>query len=80
MNSRWSGHLDEDAQENHDAAIRNSQVLIRRFLEILGEDDAKIIRQDRDPAEFDKPSWSQKQAYRNGQLAVIARYKELFTL
>lgn len=69
---------DEKKKNNFEAAIRNSKVLIDRYLEILDAQEEEVFAMESHLEEYDG-SWLAKQAHLNGVKAQIRKTRELFT-
>jgi hypothetical protein len=70
--------------EQEQAAIRsllsNSSALIHEILHILDQLDNEEARAETNLTEYDNPSWSHKQADRNGARRAYRKIKQLFQM
>lgn len=69
---------DQKEKESMEFILRNNQILVRRLLEILEKYDQEEYRAETSISEYDSPSWSHKQADRNGARRAIKKVRELF--
>jgi hypothetical protein len=74
MPTRWYQHLDQTDTESLDSfknSIRNSSTCLKRLSTILFEDLNALTGNELLLKDFEDPSWSHKQAYRNGFKAAL---------
>ena len=73
----WTAHLPSSSKEKEDfeAYVSNSRGIFDRVLVILEE---HIEPNDVEAVDYDSPSWSHKQADRNGYNRAIKKIKQLF--
>lgn len=67
MLSAWTKHLkDQRDVERFQQALRSAKPTLERLYEIMTEEINKLDRSETNPASYDTPSWSHKQAHKNG--------------
>lgn len=77
LNLKWASHLkDEKDREKLEQAILNSQVALRRLLEIVNQEEQSVKPKTDD---YDCPSWAFKQAHINGKLEAFRQIKALLS-
>lgn len=76
---QWTKHLQGEKRDNLEALVRNSTIVLSRLYEILEEELAQIEAKEYSITDFEDPSWSQKQAFRNGSKAQINKLKNLLS-
>lgn len=69
----WTRHLSEDRKEDFEALVRNSTIVLGRMKRILLDQLDSTFVSEETESDFDTPSWSHKQAYRNGERAGLRR-------
>lgn len=70
-------HKNQKLKKDFEDAIRNSRVLIDRFLEIL-EKEVESIEDDESRIDFYDAGYPYKQSFVNGQKKTIQKIKDLF--
>lgn len=80
MDIRWTAHLqDPERREEFRKLLNNSTTVFSRLLQILEEEERNIERKENSPDDFSDPSWSHKQAFRNGDRSRLQRIKDLLS-
>lgn len=74
----WSENKAGKDKEDIEYVLRNNQILIQRLLEILDKYDQEEFRAEVSLSEYDSPSWSHKQADRNGARRALRKVRQLF--
>ena len=78
----WTAHLpsntkeEKQAQAEFEAFIRNSRGVFERAVQII---ESFMEPPDTTPTDYDSPSWSHKQADKNGYNRALKKVKELFS-
>ena len=81
LSSLWVKHLKNPEDiEALNKAILGSTVLRNRLSSILKEKLEALDSQECSVADYDNPSWSHKQAHRNGQKASLVEVLKLIDL
>jgi hypothetical protein len=79
LSLEWFGsERDETRRKNFEGLVRNSSLVLGRLYEIATEWEEEIARSTK-LDDFETPSWSHKQAFRNGELNRIRRLKALLS-
>lgn len=75
----WTKHLKADSQQREqlETLLRNNSLLFSRLLTLLEEEEKSISLTETSIDDFSDPSWSHKQAFRNGQRSTIKKLKDL---
>lgn len=74
MDTRWfKGNNPEAAK----SLVLNSSRVLGKLTEILQEELDALDRQEQFYTDYDNPSWSHKQAHRNGDRAALLRVLKL---
>jgi len=77
---RWYNELKNDKErEEFKSLLALNQKVFDRFLSLIQEMDTEIERSEFKASDFDDPSWSHKQAFRNGQRSQLKRFKDILT-
>lgn len=79
INPLWLRNVPEDKHESYEQAIRASTIIVRRLKEILRDWEDDLDRADVKINDYDTPSWSFKQAHRNGDRSRIRKLRDLLT-
>lgn len=69
MNSKWLGNLKGEERENFKLSVLRSKIVLDKLHEICYN-----MYRDREKVEFfdyESPSWSHRQAHRNGYLEAL---------
>lgn len=78
MISRWTAHLSTDEEKKKfEEMVRTADAVLRRLYDIMQEDYALLCERECSEKDFETPSWSFKQAFRNGS---ISWFRKLTTL
>lgn len=81
LSALWVKHLKNPEDiENLNKAVLGSTVLRNRLSEIIKEKLQALEAQDCSVADYDSPSWSHKQADRNGRKASLVEVLKLIDL
>lgn len=75
----WSKGLSPKEKEDLEYVLRNNKILISAFLKLLDQMEQEEDRAETNLSEYDSPSWSHKQADRNGARRAYRKVKTLFT-
>ena len=75
----WSKGLSPKDIEALEYVLRNNSILIPKLLEIIDQYLDEENRAETSLKEYDSPSWSHKQADRNGAKRAFKRVKDLFS-
>jgi hypothetical protein len=75
----WSKGLNQKDMEALEYVLRNNTILIPKLLEVISEFEAEENRSETTLSDYDSPSWSHKQADRNGARRAYKRIKSLFS-
>lgn len=75
----WSKGLSAKEKDDLEYVLRNNKILIGAFLNLLDQMEQEEARADTNLSEYDSPSWSHKQADRNGARRAYRKIKTLFT-
>ena len=77
----WTRHLKtEKERENFLQILMNSTTVLSRLQALLKEELDSLDNQECTVKDFEDPSWSHKQAFRNGERARIRKTLDLITL
>jgi SET domain-containing protein len=72
----WTAHLsDKKDKEEFEAYVRNSRGVFDRALDLI---DNHMINEEVKPEDYDNPSWSHKQADKNGWNRALKKVRQLF--
>ena len=76
----WTKHIkDAVKKEEFEKTIRASQTIVSRLIELLDEQISGLDKQETSISDYETPSWSEKQAHRNGQRSTLRRLKDLLS-
>lgn len=80
FSSRWTKNLTEQAdKERLQKTILGSRVALDRLKELIEEEVKALDNQEASLTDYDSPSWSHKQAHRNGERGFAKKIIELLT-
>jgi hypothetical protein len=75
MYSEWTAHLqDREDKERFENQIRSARPVLERLDQIMGNRLQSLLASERKETDFDTPSWSHKQAFRNGFISCLNIY------
>lgn len=78
---QWTKHIkDEKDRKEFLQILANSTTVLNRLRNILIEEMSGIDNSEYSVDDFDSPSWSHKQAFRNGERARIKKLIDLLTI
>lgn len=80
LSTAWTQGLQGQAKTDFESMVRNSTLLLRRLSEIIEEKKTAISKQTYSIDDFKDPSWSHKQAFRNGELSQLSKFLEIINL
>lgn len=69
----WTRHLPEDKKADFQSLVLNSTIVLERMRTILRDQFESTYVSEEAESDFDTPSWSHKQAFRNGERAGLRR-------
>lgn len=76
LSTAWTQHLTGQEKEDFEKIVRNSTLLLTRLKAIIEEREKTLLNQSYSTSDFEEPNWSHKQAFRNGLLSELRRFKE----
>lgn len=77
----WTKNLrDPEVKKRFESTLWGSKPVLDRLAQLLSEEEADIDRTEMMPDSYDNPSWSHKQAHKNGQRAMLRKIKMLINL
>lgn len=77
FSTAWTENLQGQEKEDFEMIVRNSTLLLTRLKTILEDNERQVQNSGLSLSDFSDASWSHKQAFRNGQTAVLRKLKEL---
>lgn len=78
LSVKWTAHLDaEPRRKDFEQTVLNAHLVLDRLNDILDEEIKSIDKQEASLSDFESPAWDYKQAFRNGQLSVYLKLKQL---
>lgn len=78
LDSRWTQQIrDPEARKDFEVIVRNSTLLLTRLKEIIEESEREVQKSSLTLDDFKDPNWSHKQAFKNGELTVLKKFKDL---
>lgn len=76
----WTKHIkDDEAKRSFEQSIRGSTVALSRLRDLIRERLKIITSMETRISDYDTPSWSAKQAHRNGQRSALAELEQLLS-
>jgi hypothetical protein len=79
LSLEWLKGVPPDRKDGYEQVIRNSTIMAERLLALCDEWEADLDRAECKIADYDTPSWSQKQAHRNGDRSRIRKLRDLLS-
>lgn len=79
LSIEWFTGLPPERKEDFEKLVRNSTILLRQLNVILDKWEDELNSAESKSADYDTPSWSHKQADRNGDRRRIRRMRELLS-
>jgi len=76
----WTKTLNPEDVEKLISQAHEDYLIIRRLKEIIAEDIENLRKKALSETAFDKPAWSEYQAYLNGQQKALIDLQTLLTL
>lgn len=77
----WTKNLkDPEVKKRFESTLWGSKPVLDRLHQILSEEEAEVSRTEVSADSYDNPSWSHKQAHRNGQRAMLRKIQQLINL
>jgi len=74
----WTKNISSDKEkEELIKTLKASTTMRENLLRILNERETTLIKRNYTEDDFNEPNWSEKQAFRNGQLSMINHIKNL---
>ncbi len=67
LSTEWTSHLQPTEQAEFAATVKASQLALSRLLDIIDSRLRDLDAQESRLTDYDTPSWSHKQAHRNGK-------------
>lgn len=79
LKTDWFRDLSEKEKKDLEFVLRNNTILIQAFLDILTRYEKEEERSEITLDQYDSPSWSHRQADRNGARRALNKVRSLFT-
>ena len=77
LNPRWTAHIrDKERKETFANTILNSRIIADR-LRVITQEEIEAIERSEGSDQYDSPSWSHKQAHRNGYYRAMKLLQKL---
>lgn len=80
MYSVWFKDLTPTEKEQFKELFKNSPRLLGQLTKVLQNELDSAVRQESSIQDFDTPSWSHKQAWRNGYVSAFRHVIDLITI
>lgn len=77
LSVEWFRGLPEEKKEGFELALRNSSLALGRLYDLLDEWERDLDSAEAKLDDYDNPSWSHKQAHRNGDRSRIRKLRDL---
>ena len=77
LSIEWFTGIPRERHEEFEKLIRNSTILLRQLTAILDKWEGELDAGESKATDYETPSWSHKQADRNGDRRRIKRLREL---
>lgn len=75
----WLKGLQGKEKEDLEYLLRNNRQLINKLLELISEFESDESKSETSISDYDSPSWSHKQADRNGARRAYRKIRSLFS-
>lgn len=79
LSVEWFKGVDPSKRDTFEQAIRNSTVAMSRLYELVDEWEKEIDSAEAKIDDYDNPSWSHKQAHRNGDRSRLRKLRDLLS-
>jgi len=79
MITDWFSHLPKEKQEEFKNTVLGSKIVLDRLKEIC-YNRLYALKEKPSEADYDTPSWSFKQAHRNGRIDELSQLIKLLTI
>ena len=80
MYSKWSSHLPKEEQDRFQNIVRHSSQVLERLKDIIEEAEQQLENSELTIEAYNNPSWSHKQAHKNGLKQAYRNIKKIITL
>lgn len=81
MMSQWTKNLSSpEEKERFQNSILGSRPVLERLCELLNEEEKDLDLSEFKDSVYDTPSWSAKQAHKNGERSMLRKIKSLINL
>lgn len=81
MYTDWTRHLkDTKDKEDFEQHLLSSKRILDRLKALIAERELSVEASERSLAQFDKPNWAEKQAFKNGFMSCMQIVKTLIDL
>ncbi len=78
---QWVKNIkDEQEKKDFEKSVRAQRWVLDHLHSILKDEEQSLDRSETDPKCFEDPNWAYKQAYKNGQRAVLNKVIKLIDL
>lgn len=74
----WFKNKTDKEKESIEYILKNNRILLDALIDVLNEFEQEEMSAEITLKEYDSPSWSHKQADRNGARRAIRKVKTLF--
>lgn len=78
INEQWFAGLKGEERDKMKELVLSNTILLDKLREMLY--NIQVSKESTVLADYDTPSWSHKQAHRNGQLDIIRQFDKLLTI
>lgn len=79
LSVEWFTGIQRERHDEFEKLIRNSTIILRQLSAILDKWEGELDSAESKATDYETPSWSHKQADRNGDRRRLKRFRELLS-
>jgi len=79
LSVEWFTGVPADNKERFEETLRNSGTIVRQLLLLIDKWEEELDAAESKTSDYDNPSWSAKQAHRNGDRSRLRKLRDLLS-
>ncbi len=79
LSTEWFSGIAPDNKQRFEETLRNSGTIVRQLLVLVDKWEEELDSAESKTSDYDNPSWSAKQAHRNGDRSRLRKLRDLLS-
>lgn len=79
LSTEWFSGITAENKQRFEDTLRNSGTMVRQLLVLIDKWEEELDAAESKITDYDNPSWSAKQAHRNGDRSRLRKLRDLLS-